>query len=80
MSKETVVFFLGILLIVLPFLGVPEKWKTYAVISFGVVLILVGYMLRRSLYFSKIDRGNGERGDDSFTESVRPLNDDLSLT
>ncbi len=78
MHKETMVFFLGILLTILPFLGVPEKWKTYTIVSSGVLLILIGYVLRRSLYLLKIDRGNGERGDDSFTESTQPSLEDLS--
>jgi hypothetical protein len=62
MTRETLVFLFGIVLAVLPFLGVPELWKQYLVSSIGVILILVGYSLRRSLYLLKIDRGNGERG------------------
>ena len=73
MTKETLVFFIGIALTLLPFLGIPESWKQYGVAFFGAFLILVGYMLRRSLYFSRIDRGNGERGDDSFVETTKQL-------
>ncbi len=80
MHKETLVFFFGIVLVVLPFLGIPEDWKVYGVATIGGVLSLVGYLLRRKLYFSKIDLGNGERGDDSFTESVGPLIQDQIKT
>jgi cell division protein FtsW (lipid II flippase) len=69
MHKETIVFFLGIILTLLPFLGIPEEWKTYGFASIGVVLIMIGYLLRR----------NGERGEDSFTESV-PLSSDQIQT
>lgn len=73
MSRESLVFLLGIFLTVLPFLGVPETWRQYAIAFAGAVLILIGYSLRRSLYLSKIDKGNGERGDDSFVETTKPL-------
>jgi hypothetical protein len=73
MSKETLVFFIGIALTLVPFLGIPEDWKQYAVAISGASLILIGYMLRRALYFTKIDHGNGERGDDSFVETTKQL-------
>jgi hypothetical protein len=73
MSKETFVFFIGITLTLVPFLGIPEDWKQYAVAILGAFLILIGYMLRRALYYARIDRGNGERGDDSFVETTSQL-------
>ncbi len=73
MTKETLVFVLGIFLSIVPFLGIPELWKQYIVVGVGALLILIGYMLRRSLYFTRIDQGNGERSDDSFVETTRPL-------
>lgn len=73
MSKETLVFCIGILLTLVPFLGIPEDWKQYTVALAGAFLILIGYMLRRALYFSRIDHGNGERGDDSFVETTKQL-------
>jgi heme/copper-type cytochrome/quinol oxidase subunit 4 len=73
MTKETLVFALGIVLTLIPFLGIPEIFKQYMVVGVGVFLILVGYVLRRALYFARIDHGNGERGDDSFVETTKPL-------
>jgi hypothetical protein len=79
MSKESLVFFIGIALTLIPFLGIPEDWKQYAVALFGASLILIGYMLRRSLYFTRIDHGNGERGNDSFVETTKQLFSDKEL-
>jgi uncharacterized membrane protein len=73
MTKETLVFVLGIVLTLVPFLGIPEIYKQYLIVGAGVIFILIGYTLRRSLYFTKIDQGNGERGDDSFMETTKPL-------
>lgn len=73
MSKETLVFFIGIILTLLPFLGIPEDWKQYAIATCGAFLILIGYMLRRVAYFNRIDHGNGERGDGSFVETTKQL-------
>lgn len=73
MSKGTFLFFLGILLIVLPYLGLPSVWKNYLYVGLGFLLLLVGYAIRRSQYFSEIDRGNGERGGDTFVETTQNL-------
>lgn len=74
--KETLVFISGILLTVIPFLGVPETWRQYAVMAIGVLLILIGYVLRRAAYLNRLDRGNGERGSDSFVETTETLFDE----
>ncbi|MEY3784093.1 MAG: hypothetical protein RLZZ230_415 [Candidatus Parcubacteria bacterium] len=73
MSKETLVFIFGILLTLVPFLGVPELWRQYAVMGLGIALILIGYALRRGVYLDRIDIGNGERGIDSFVETTERL-------
>jgi hypothetical protein len=79
MTKETFVFFSGILLTLIPFLGIPELWRAYGVAAIGVLLFIVGYIQRRAVYFAKIDRGNGERGTDSFVETTEPLFKDSEL-
>jgi len=79
MSKETFVFVGGIFLTIVPFLGIPEMWRLGIVVGMGVLFILVGYALRRSVYLSRIDRGNGERGTDSFVETTKPLFEDRTL-
>jgi uncharacterized membrane protein len=70
MSRESIVFTAGILLLVVPSLGIPESWKFYFYIASGVVLVVVGYSLRRSAYLRSIQKENGEQGTDSFVEHV----------
>ena len=79
MTKETLVFLFGILLTVLPFLGVPLLWRQYTIVGIGIILIIIGYALRRKLFLERIDRGNGERGTDSFVESTEKLFDQEAL-
>lgn len=79
MSKETFVFIFGILLTIIPFMGVPEAWRQYSVLVIGILLILIGYSLRRSLYLSRIDKGDGERRTDSFVETTKELFDDRKI-
>ncbi len=71
--KETSVFVFGILLTVIPFLGIPLLWRQYIILGIGIILILIGYALRRRAFLSRIDKGNGERGTDSFVETTEPL-------
>jgi uncharacterized membrane protein len=70
MSRESIVFTFGILLLVIPSLGIPEAWKFYFYIGVGVILIIVGYSLRRSAYLRSIEKENGDHGTDSFAERV----------
>lgn len=69
MSRESLVILLGLFVLFIPVLGVPPEWKFYGTVALGSCLVLIGLSLRRSAYWRKIDRGNGERGTDSFIES-----------
>jgi hypothetical protein len=73
MSKETIVFLFGVLLMIVPFLGMPQTWRQYTVAAIGALLILIGYSLRRRAFLERIDMGNGERGTDSFVETTEKL-------
>jgi hypothetical protein len=73
MSKGTFVFLLGIMLILIPYLGIPSSWKQYAYVGLGCILLLVGYALRRAQYLQEIDFGNGERGGETFVETTQNL-------
>lgn len=73
MSKPTLVFLFGILLTVAPFLGVPEWWRQYLIAGIGVLLIFIGYALRRERFLVDLERGDGERGTDSFIETTERL-------
>ena len=70
MSKESIVFTIGLLLLVIPHLGIPEVWKFYFFIIAGALLVIVGYSLRRAAYLRSIEKENGERGTDAFVEHV----------
>jgi len=79
MSKETLVFIFGVALTIVPFLGVPESWRQYTIAGIGFLLIIIGYTLRRTAYLEHIDRGDGERGNDSFVETTEKLFDEREL-
>lgn len=72
-SKETLVFICGILITIVPFLGIPEEWRHYTLLGIGIMLILIGYALRRAVYLQRLERGDGERGTDSFVETTDQL-------
>ena len=42
MSREGIVLICGVLLTVIPYLGVPSDWKRYSTVGLGVLLIIVG--------------------------------------
>ena len=69
MSRESIVLFLGLVVLSVPTLGIPADWKQYILMASGGILIVLGYLLRRSAYYRRIDKGNGELGTDSFVES-----------
>lgn len=73
MSKGTFVFLLGILLILIPYLGIPSLWKQYMYVGLGILLLLMGYAIRRAQYLQEIDLGNGERGGETFVETTQNL-------
>jgi hypothetical protein len=70
MSRESIVFTLGILLLVIPNLGIPDAWKFYFYMAAAVLLIIIGYSLRRAAYIRSIERENGELSTDSFVEHI----------
>lgn len=69
MSKESIVFFLGIVVFIVPHIGIPDNWKVYVYALSGGILILVGYRLRQRAYIRSIEKENGERDTDSFVEN-----------
>lgn len=69
MSKETLVFVFGMLVFFVPFVGVPTEWKEWFLMGAGVVLMAVGYALRRNAFFQSLEHESGERRADVFVES-----------
>lgn len=73
MSRESIVLLSGLLVFFVPHMGIPSEWKEYILFGLGALLIIVGYLLRRAAYYRRIDKGNGERGNESFVESSGKL-------
>lgn len=73
MKSGTLVFLSGLLLVLLPYFGIPSLWKHYSYLGIGIVLILLGYIVRRRQFLDEIDYGNGERGTDTFVETTKDL-------
>jgi hypothetical protein len=70
MSRESFVFIIGIIIFLTPFLGFPREYRDGVVIAAGVLLMVVGYSLRRAAFLRSISDEHGERRADAFTESV----------
>lgn len=69
MSQESLVFLTGLCVFVTPLLGIPHTWKTWIVVSLGVILLILGYRLRRAAYLRSLQTETGERQGDAFVES-----------
>ncbi len=72
MKRETLVFIIGFLLVFMPFLGVPSTWKRIVYVCAGVLLVLIGYQLRRAAYFRSIPVSHGEYKTDVYVENTMP--------
>ena len=69
MSRESLIFFFGIIVFITPYIGVPDTWKTYAYTLSGIIFMIAGYSLRHSAYVRSIENENGERDAESFAEN-----------
>lgn len=70
MSKETSVFFIGVIVLLSPFLGIPRTYHEWLSVGCGVVLMVLGYALRRKLFLQSIEQESGERRSDAFVENT----------
>lgn len=70
MSKESIVFILGGIVFLTSFLGVPSEYKEWTFIVSGVLLMAVGYRLRRTAFLRSLEHESGERRGEAFVESV----------
>lgn len=76
MSKETIVFILGALVFLSPYMGFPREYKEWFFIVSGVFLMAIGYRLRRLAFLRSLEDGSGRRrADDVFVESTVPQTD-----
>lgn len=70
MTQETLIFILGVILFLTPFLGIPADWKVYVYVVTAVLLLLCGYRLRYARFLRSIENGQGERQTDSYVEAT----------
>ena len=70
MSKESLVFVFGGIVFFTPFLGLPSEYKEWIFIASGILLMIVGYRLRRMAFLKSLEHESGERRGDAFVESV----------
>lgn len=75
MTKGTAIFLLGLLIIILPSLGIPAIWKQSILIAVGILLLGIGYTLRRAQYLSTLDHDGSVRTAETFVETTEPLFD-----
>jgi membrane protein implicated in regulation of membrane protease activity len=69
MSKESLVFVIGIIVFFTPFLGLPTSYKEWIFTGTGVLLIITGYRLRRRAFLRSLEVEGNERRGDAFVES-----------
>jgi len=70
MSRESFVFILGFLVFFTSFLGIPDVWKEWMFIGSGIVLMFLGYKLRRAAFFRSITHESGEHRSEAFVERM----------
>lgn len=67
MSKHTIIITLSILIIIIPFLGLPSFWKTLLIILSGLGIILHTFLLRNES--SNKQLFNFDRNTDVYVEN-----------
>jgi predicted Na+-dependent transporter len=75
MTKGTAIFLLGLLVIILPALGVPMAWKQIALVVMGIIMLGIGYSLRRAQYLATLEHDGVVRTAETFVETTEPLFD-----
>lgn len=62
---------LGIIVILIPFLGVPIRWKEYALVSVGVLIATVAVIPGKRSH-NLASRNSGSYAESQPTDSSRP--------
>jgi hypothetical protein len=71
MSRESFVFLIGFIVFFTPFLGIPTEWKEWVFIGAGIVVMFMGYKLRRAAFLRSITHESGEHRSEAFVEQVQ---------
>lgn len=48
MSKSTTLITLGVLIFISPFIGLPTSWLSWLLPLFGIIVGVIGYLVRES--------------------------------
>ena len=70
MSRESLIFVLGFIVLATPFLGIPRNVKDILIIIVGAFVMFLGFLLRRAAFMRSIENGFGERHDETFAEPI----------
>lgn len=68
-TKEKIIICLGVWVIILPFLGFPESWKTVLFALTGIVLAYIGALLYKSAH-AQAHSNSIETKTGTFTETA----------
>ena len=77
MSKEVSVITLGALVALSPFLGLPGSWRTTFLVVLGLLMILVGIILRRDTLSRGETKGTSFFVDNRAKESQRGFEESI---
>lgn len=69
MSKESIILVSGLLIILVPSLGIPNTYDRLILSVLGAIIAITGYQLRRAAYLRSLETTQGERRADAFVES-----------
>ena len=70
MSKEMIVIGLGAWVILVTQLGIPGPWRTTLLIITGIVLMIIGFLLRTEVL--NRPQGSSKHPRQTFTENAAP--------
>lgn len=68
MSKSTAILLLGLLVALVPFLGIPPSWDPYLLVPAGLLIAVLGFVLRQRMADVRARRP----APDVFTENGAP--------
>lgn len=71
MTREVLVSFLGLIVALVPFLGIPRDIKDWIFAAMGTLIVLFGISLRHSRYLRSVVGIRSELRSDMFPESSR---------
>jgi len=69
MSKESIILVSGLLIILVPSLGIPNTYDRLILSVLGALIAITGYQLRRAAYLRSLETEHGDRRADAFVES-----------